>query len=271
MTDWSDSLNGTHRALALPGTYEDSRMISGDRAKTLTHHAEVGPGHRRSWFGVRTQRAIAVLIWLSLGALYPSGSQAQVGGDSAGPGTVAARAAMTDSTGVQPGDLIRLKVWREPDMSGDVVVDARGEATLPRLGAVRVSSWAPESLRSYLVSSYAKYLRDPAVEVTVLPRVTILGAVRNPGVQNVDPTLTIADALALAGGVAGDGKQGKIELRRRGAKVPVSLSMTARLADTPVRSGDQLFVPQRSWLSRNPGVVLGVASFATSIIFFALR
>jgi protein involved in polysaccharide export with SLBB domain len=243
-------------------------MICDNRVTIPRHHTPLAA--RPSW-GIRLVAAArlvaAVLVWMAFGAVHATGSPAQVVSDSA----KRAAGGAVDSTGVQPGDLIRLKVWREPDMSGDVVVDASGEATLPRLGPLRVTGWAPDSLRRHLVSSYAKYLRDPAIDVTVLPRVTILGAVRTPGVQNVDPTLTIADALALAGGVAGDGKQGKIELRRRGAKIPVSLSMTARLADTPVRSGDQLFVPQRSWLSRNPGVVLGVASFATSIIFFALR
>ncbi|HZI73301.1 MAG TPA: polysaccharide biosynthesis/export family protein, partial [Gemmatimonadales bacterium] len=41
---------------------------------------------------------------------------------------------------VRPGDLIRLKIWREPDMSGDIAVDEAGVATLPRLGAWRVAN-----------------------------------------------------------------------------------------------------------------------------------
>jgi protein involved in polysaccharide export with SLBB domain len=176
-----------------------------------------------------------------------------------------------DSIGVRPGDLIRMKVWREPDLSGDIMIDAAGNATLPRLGPVAVAGWAPDSLRRFMVSSYAKYLKDPAIEVTVLPRVTILGAVRTPGVQNLDPTLTLADALALAGGASSDGKQDHIELRRRGARVPVKLNLATRLADTPVRSGDQLVVPERSWLSRNTGVVLGIVSVSTSLLYLVLR
>jgi len=209
-------------------------------------------------------RAGLLLLWITIAAFHPSGSQAQSAtGDRA--------EAALDTFGVQPGDLIRLKVWREPEMSGDVVIDEAGEATLPRLGPVQVAGWAPDSLRRFLVSSYAKYLKDPAIDVKVLPRVTILGAVRNPGVQNLDPTMSIADALALAGGASADGKQDNIELRRRGARIPVKLNLATRLADTPVRSGDQLVVPQRSWLSRNTGVVFGVISVATSLMYLIFR
>ena len=172
---------------------------------------------------------------------------------------------------VQPGDMIRMKVWREPDLSGDVIVDPNGDATLPRLGPTRVVGLSPDSLRRLVVTTYAQFLRDPAVDVMVLPRVTILGAVRNPGVHNLDPTLTIADALALAGGASADGKQDQVELRRRGERVPVHLTLDARLADTPVRSGDQLVVPERSWLARNAGLMLGAGSLGISVIYLIFR
>lgn len=221
-------------------------------------------GFRWSMVAVAARAGMPLVVWISLAAFHPSSLPAQVGTGSPAGTT-------RDTLGVQPGDLIRLKVWREPEMSGDVVIDAAGEATLPRLGPVHVVGWDPDSLRRFLVSRYAKYLKDPAIDVKVLPRVTILGAVRSPGVQNLDPTLTIADALALAGGASADGKQNNVELRRRGARIPVKLNLATRLADTPIRSGDQLVVPQRSWLSRNTGVVFGVISVGTSLAYLLFR
>jgi polysaccharide export outer membrane protein len=220
-------------------------------------------GRRPRWDTAGARIALFLLAWIGRGLLHPPIVLAQGGGER--PPVV------RDTVGVQPGDLIRLKVWREPDMSGDVLINAVGEATLPRLGTVQVAGWSPDSLRHFLVASYAKFLKDPAIDVTVLPRVTILGAVRNAGVQNVDPTLTIADALALAGGPSPDGKQDKVELRRRGERVPVKLTLNMRLADSPVRSGDQLVVPLRSWLSRNTGVVLGGISVGLSVMYFVFR
>jgi protein involved in polysaccharide export with SLBB domain len=75
-----------------------------------------------------------LLVGIAIGALHPSGSEAQ---SAAGSPAGAAR----DTFGIQPGDLVRLKVWREPDMSGDVVIDAAGDATLPN----RRESREPES------------------------------------------------------------------------------------------------------------------------------
>jgi polysaccharide export outer membrane protein len=172
---------------------------------------------------------------------------------------------------VRPGDLIRLKIWREPDMSGDIAVDEAGVATLPRLGPLRVTNLPGDSLKRMLIRSYAKYLRDPSVDITVLRRVTVLGAVRTPNVYHVEPTMTVADALALAGGAAPDGKLDQVELRRRGGGEPVKLSRRARLADTPIRSGDELYVPQRSWLSRNAGLVLGGVGTTLSVLYFIFR
>jgi polysaccharide export outer membrane protein len=172
---------------------------------------------------------------------------------------------------VQPGDMIRLKIWREPEMSGDIIVDEEGVATFPSLGPKRVSNTSGDSLKRMLLRSYSKYLRDPAVDISVLRRVTVLGAVRTPNVYHIAPTMTVADALAMAGGAAPEGKMDEVELRRRGGGAPVKLSREARLADTPIRSGDELYVPQRSWLSRNAGLVLGGVGTALSILYFISR
>jgi polysaccharide export outer membrane protein len=168
---------------------------------------------------------------------------------------------------VQPGDLIRLKIWREPDMSGDIAVDEDGVATLPRIGPLRVADLAADSLKRMLIRSYAEFLRDPAVDITVLRRVTILGAVRTPNVYHVEPTMTVADALALAGGASPDGEQDQVELRRQGGRFIVKLSRGTRLTDTPLRSGDELYVPQRSWMSRNAGLVIAGIGTTISLLY----
>jgi polysaccharide export outer membrane protein len=167
--------------------------------------------------------------------------------------------------------MIRLKIWREPEMSGDVTVDEQGVATLPRIGSLRVSGVRADSLKRLLVRSYAKYLRDPSVDITVLRRVTVMGAVRTPNVYQIEPTMTVADAVALAGGATSDGKQDQVELRRQGGGKPLKLTRDSRLADTPIRSGDQLYIPQRSWLSRNTGLVFGGISTAISIVYLISR
>jgi polysaccharide export outer membrane protein len=171
---------------------------------------------------------------------------------------------------LQPGDLVRLKIWREPDLSGDYRLDENGVATFPKIGPLPVGRLSTDSLKTLLVSSYSRYLQNPSVEVTFLRRVNVLGEVKNPGLYDVDPTMTVADVLAMAGGVTPEGNSKKIELLRLGQDGSTHVSARSRLADSPLRSGDQLRVLQRSWLSRNGGVVAAgitaVTIIATAVI-----
>jgi len=171
---------------------------------------------------------------------------------------------------LRPGDMVRLRIWREPGMSGDYRVDESGTVVFPQIGALAVGLISTDSLRMLLVSIYSAQLRDPSIEVTVLRRVNVLGAVRNPGLYHVDPTMTVADVMALAGGVGSDGNPDRVELVRQGRRVSVRLSQQSLVAESPIRSGDQLWVPQRSWLARNATVVASVvtasAVLATTLI-----
>jgi polysaccharide export outer membrane protein len=168
--------------------------------------------------------------------------------------------------GIQPGDLIRLQIWREPDLSGEFPVDRGGIVTFPKLGPMDVTAESAESLQAKLVAGYQEFLRNPSITVTLLRRINVLGAVKSPGLYPVDPTMTIADAVAMAGGATPDGNRREIELMRGGEKIAVRLTDAVRIADLPLRSGDQLFVPERSWVSRNPGVIATAVSAGVSLI-----
>jgi protein involved in polysaccharide export with SLBB domain len=199
----------------------------------------------------------AVALGVSLAVRSPQLVAAQDA--SAGPSKVV-------NAVLQPGDLIRLKIWREPDLSGEYRLDENGVATFPKIGPLAVGRLSTDSLKTLLVSSYSRYLQEPSVEVTFLRRVNVLGEVKSPGLYDVDPTMTVADVVAMAGGVTPDGNSKKIELLRRGQDGTINVSSQSRLADSPLRSGDQLRVLQRSWLSRNGGVVAAGITAATIIV-----
>lgn len=206
-------------------------------------------------FGViaRVARYSAAVI-LALVALAGSAPAQQPGGDP-----------------LRPGDLIRLKIWREPDLSGEFRVDDSGVAILPRLGPTRVADQSPQALTSRLVESYASFLTHRSIEVVLLRRIQVLGAVRNPGLYNVDETMTVADALAMAGGTTNEGNPRKIDLVRGGQRVPVALAADTRLAATSIHSGDQIYVPERSWLTRNTGIVTAAITGTVSLLIALIR
>ena len=172
------------------------------------------------------------------------------------------------SSNLGPGDFILVKIWREPDLSDTVQVDNSGVAVFPKLGPIEVTGIRPDSLERLLVHDYSRYLQNPSIKVTVLRRITIWGAVMRPGTYPVDLTMAIPDALALAGGASSEGKSDKVELRRGSMRGMIDLSReTKRVGDLSLRSGDQLVVPRRSWVSRNPGVVVAALGTLTTLIY----
>jgi polysaccharide export outer membrane protein len=184
------------------------------------------------------------------------------GADSAG----------VSSTSLGPGDFILVKIWREPDLSDTVQVDNAGVVVFPKLGPMKVTGIRPDSLERLLVRDYSRYLQNPSIRVTVLRRITIWGAVMRPGAYPVDLTMTITDALALAGGATAEGKSDKVELRRGNVRRVVDLSdKIQRVSDLSLRSGDQLIVPERSWVSRNPGLIIGMIGTVTSVVWLIAR
>ena len=153
--------------------------------------------------------------------------------------------------GLRPGDALRLRIFQEPTLSGEFQVNENGIVTLPRLGEIMIVAWPADSIRPRLTTAFSEFLREPVIEVTLLRRLAIFGAVRQPGLYPVDPTMTVQEALALAGGAAPDGRNDRVELIRGDERIETDLSEGARLDQLSLRSGDQLYVPQRSWLARN--------------------
>jgi polysaccharide export outer membrane protein len=183
-----------------------------------------------------------------------------------------ADSARASSVSLGPGDFIQLKIWREPDLSDTVQVDNAGMAVFPKLGPIQVTGIRPDSLERRLVHDYSRYLQNPSINVRVLRRITISGAVTRPGSYPVDLTMTVSDALALAGGPSTEGKSDEVELRRGGRRWLVDLSSQIdRSGELSLRSGDQLFVPKKSWLSRNPGFIMAAIGTATSVAWLITR
>jgi len=175
-------------------------------------------------------------------------------------------------TALQAGDVLRLKIWREPDFSGDFAVTEAGIVTLPRLGPLSVTGVPLAQLEAQVIAGYGRYLVNPSIEVIPLRRVSIVGAVRSPGIYQVDPSVTLGQVVNLAGGLAPEGQRGKLELRRNGQRVAVDVNAQPGLAGTALVSGDEVYVPGRSWFARNGtwfvSTLIGVGS---TVAFIAAR
>ena len=170
---------------------------------------------------------------------------------------------------VLPGDRIEIRAWTAREMDGPYDVDELGDVILPRLGRVAVGGLTSSQVRDSLQRSYTEFLRGTTVEVRVLRRVGVGGEVRVPALYWVDSTISLRDAIAMAGGVAPNGDPSAVYLLRSGTRVTVDLEAASSDRPTPLLSGDQIVVPLRGWFSRNTPLVVS-ASVSLITVFGAI-
>ena len=106
-----------------------------------------------------------------------------------------------------PLDLLRLNVFRVPELSGEYQVDARGMLDLPLLGPVNVRDQTPAQFSTELERRYGeKYLNNPQISIRVLSSsynsITVEGGVNAPGIYPLPGRTTLVGAIAMARGIA---------------------------------------------------------------------
>ena len=188
---------------------------------------------------------------------------------SPSPSIVPSKGVRLDS-GLRPGDAVQVQVWREEDLSGEFTVDDRGVVTLPLLGERSVAGMEPRELREDLLADYREYLQNPSIQVTVLRRINILGSVAQPGLYPVDATISLSEALGLAGGITRGGDEEDIRVVRDGEVIHRALDQATLVGAVDIRSGDQIVVGEKGWFARNPGALVGSLLGATAVIITAL-
>jgi polysaccharide export outer membrane protein len=169
-------------------------------------------------------------------------------------------------SGLLAGDVVRVAIWREAELSGDFPVGLDGNVTFPLLGMRHVVGIPLDSLQAQLQDAYRVYLRNPAITVTPLRRVQVLGEVAKPGLYTVDLTVSVAGAVAIAGGATPAGDLRRIRLVRDGRVYSQRVSPETALSAADIRSGDQIFVGTRNWLERNGTLLVSVLLSATGIL-----
>ena len=189
--------------------------------------------------------------------------------DTTAPSAIPAQAPNTDTTAsplaIRPGDVIRIQVWGHDELSGEFPVDENYNLLFPLVGSINVKNVTVGQLRDRLNADLSQLLQRPFFTLTPLFRVAVIGEVMKPGLYSVDPTLTVLDLLALAGGPTRQANQKKMQLIRGGKALRVSMDPSAiansTLRELGVRSGDELVMP-RAFLTRDDlGLILSIANF----------
>jgi len=122
---------------------------------------------------------------------------------------------------IGPLDRLRIDVFREPDLSlENTTVDTDGIVQLPLIGPLKVSGLT-SSQASRLIEQRlsGRYLAQPSVSVVVAEssrrRVTVDGAVVQPGVYEMPGRISLVDAVALARGLGPTARASQAVVIRR--------------------------------------------------------
>ncbi|GAB5548601.1 MAG: polysaccharide biosynthesis/export family protein [Sandaracinaceae bacterium] len=187
--------------------------------------------------------ALLVLIWAS----------------ACGPRTLSGRppAPDHDDTSLGPGDVFDVRVYGEDDLSSNYRVAQDGSIDFPYVGRIVVASLEPTEVADLLEGR----LRDggvlvrPQVSVFVSEynskRISVSGAVSNPGNYPINPGLTALQAVGLAGGTTDLANRDaailtrRVEGQLRRYSIPLDQITIGAMDDVPVRAGDIIFVPER--------------------------
>jgi polysaccharide export outer membrane protein len=149
---------------------------------------------------------------------------------------------------VNPGDMLRVTVWRGEEYSGEFMVTADGTLAHPLLKDVQIADITVSEATSRIEAYLARYIADPQVIVEPLYPVSILGGVGSPGLYPMAPETTIGRAIADAGGPTTDAILDDVRLIRDGGQWTVDLTVARTdYGGVPIRSGDQIFVRRKTF------------------------
>lgn len=179
---------------------------------------------------------------------------------------------------IGPGDVLALTLFDAPQASVNTVtigqaagavggfnneiasvpsgftVAKDGTVRLPYVGSVSLEGMTEAEATEVVSKRLSKYIRDPQITLRVSAyrskKIFMDGEVRTPGqVVITDVPMTVAEALARAGGVSPNGDTSNVWLYREGKSYRINMPMMARNGLSPARiplaNGDMLRVAPR--------------------------
>jgi polysaccharide biosynthesis/export protein len=157
-----------------------------------------------------------------------------------------------------PSDVLRVNVWKNVDLSGDVTVRPDGTIVLPLIGEVRAAGRTAAEVRADVAKRLEAFIKEDANNVTVSVsainsyRFIVNGHVERIGAYTSTHYVTVSEAIALAGGpnrfadseqtviIRDDGAKGK---KRIPVNYPAILKGKNPEQDLPILAGDIVYVP----------------------------
>jgi polysaccharide biosynthesis/export protein len=162
---------------------------------------------------------------------------------------------------IHAGDSFDINFELSPEFNQTgVVVQPDGFITLRGVGDIKVDGQSAPQLTHTLETAYSKILHDPIITVILKdfekPYFIADGQVGHPGKYDLRGTVTLTQAIAMAGGLTDGAKHSQVMLFRRVDEQWVEAKLfnvkemekSGNLAEDPfLHPGDMLFVPKSAF------------------------
>lgn len=155
------------------------------------------------------------------------------------------------------GDSFEVRVFGEPDLSGTYKVGGEGNITFPLVGVMHVEGLDAQSCAKLIADRLREgmLLRNPQVTVLIKDqtskKIYILGQVGHPGTFNYTPSMSVVEAITVAGGFTGLAAKNDTTITRNDSgkkmivRVPVADIGEGKAPNVYLRPGDIISVPER--------------------------
>ena len=160
----------------------------------------------------------------------------------------------SDSYVIEPEDRLEIHVWKDADLTREVLVRNDGKISLPLVDDVQAAGLTPLQLKKVITEKLQEFLGEPQISVIVkVPKrykVYVVGNVTKPGNYEMSHEITFLQAIALAGGLNEWASNKLILISREGGKETRRvinykdvISGDALQDNVVLRSGDTIVVP----------------------------
>jgi polysaccharide export outer membrane protein len=205
--------------------------------------------------------AAALAVALLLGAGNPAQAQQQQAAQRQATAPAAAAAA---EYRLGPGDVVRINVFQNPDLTLETRVTESGVITFPLLGTVRIGGLTVTAAERVIADGLrnGNFVKQPQVSLLVLQvrgnQASVLGQVNRPGRYPIEVAdMRLTDLLATAGGTAAGGADLVVVTGTRNGQpfrmevdLPTLFSPGGRDKDILIQNGDSV------WVDRQPLVYI---------------
>jgi len=154
-------------------------------------------------------------------------------------------------------DVIRVSVWRNPELSVEVPVRSDGMVSVPLIDDIRAAGLTPPELKGVVTKELSEYVESPDVTIIVMQMnsryVSVIGEVARENRIPLTQDLRVLEAIALAGGFTTFADKGDVRVVRRqsdGSEVEYLFDYNAYVkgnapgTNVVLQPGDTVIVPE---------------------------